>query len=213
MTASRRDTHDGRDLRLRALQDYRSFAVLTIQRYWRGYAVRLRLRRQVREPVPRAQHAHRRHMHAAVRAGQSPCMCFKGHGRCGSWRACWSSAQWPRLAPSPHATRPPVCSGRQQRAAPHARRRRRAGRRVSMRLQGAYRMRGALAATAGCLPRSRGCWRSGECAPRAAPGPRSSLPAAGQWHADAPGTPTLACALHARSRHLARSAACTRMHA
>lgn len=33
---------------MRALEDYRSFAALTIQRFWRGGRVRLKMRRQVR---------------------------------------------------------------------------------------------------------------------------------------------------------------------
>jgi len=39
---------DAYAIELKALEDYRKFACLTIQRFWRGFAVRAGLRREVR---------------------------------------------------------------------------------------------------------------------------------------------------------------------
>jgi hypothetical protein len=40
----------GYSLQLQAIEDYRSFAALTVQRFWRGHATRAALRREVRRP-------------------------------------------------------------------------------------------------------------------------------------------------------------------
>jgi hypothetical protein len=45
--ADARCAPDGYAEELQAIEDYRRFAVLTIQRFWRGHAVRQRQRRQV----------------------------------------------------------------------------------------------------------------------------------------------------------------------
>jgi hypothetical protein len=42
-------------LELAAIEDYRRFAVLTIQRFWRGHALRVRLKRQARARAERAR--------------------------------------------------------------------------------------------------------------------------------------------------------------
>lgn len=47
MSSSAEAPCEGYAVELQAIEDYRGFAILTIQRFWRGHAVRLRLRRQV----------------------------------------------------------------------------------------------------------------------------------------------------------------------